>query len=187
MVLAAWPASAGGCSARVRLSPLPSRSSSSAEREGRPCRRKRLSTADRATGATARTGALLQALLAAALGVVLLFGVGFSHIEAFTTPRTIPGIPPAFPATDREARGVPVFRTIVFAAALAGLLAGLLLTVVQQLGTVPLILQAEVYEQRPRPAAATAMAGHDHAATSTRPGRRRTASSGPPSRRWPTS
>jgi cobalt transporter subunit CbtB len=41
------------------------------------------STADRATGATARTGALLQPLLAAALGLVILFGVGFSHIEAF--------------------------------------------------------------------------------------------------------
>jgi cobalt transporter subunit CbtB len=40
------------------------------------------SATDRAMGATARTGALLQPLLAAALGVLILFGVGFSHIEA---------------------------------------------------------------------------------------------------------
>ena len=59
---------------------------------------------------------------------------------------------------------MPVFRSIVFAAALAGLLAGLLVTVVQHLGTVPLILQAEVYEQRGRAGhrATDAMAGHDH-------------------------
>ena len=41
---------------------------------------------------------------------------------------------------------MPVFRTIVFAAALAGLLAGILVTVVQHFGTVPLILQAEAFE-----------------------------------------
>jgi cobalt transporter subunit CbtA len=60
---------------------------------------------------------------------------------------------------------MPVFRTIVFTAALAGLLAGLLLTIVQHLGTVPLILEAEVYEQSAAPAAARAptAAGHDHA------------------------
>src|SRR4051794_41740987 len=55
---------------------------------------------------------------------------------------------------------MPMFRAIVFAAALAGLLAGLLLTVVQRIGTVPLIMQAEVYE-----AAGPAdpmVAGHDH-------------------------
>ena len=57
---------------------------------------------------------------------------------------------------------MPVFRTIVFAAALAGLLAGILVTVVQQFGTVPLILQAEVYETAAEAAAPPAMAGHDH-------------------------
>jgi cobalt transporter subunit CbtB len=39
-------------------------------------------TADRAAIAATRSGALLQTLLAAALGMVLLFGVGFSHLEA---------------------------------------------------------------------------------------------------------
>ena len=61
---------------------------------------------------------------------------------------------------------MPVFRSIVFTAALAGLLAGLLLTIAQHLGTVPLILKAEVYEQAAEPAAAAPtpmVAGHDHA------------------------
>jgi cobalt transporter subunit CbtA len=54
---------------------------------------------------------------------------------------------------------MPLFRTIVFAAAIAGLLSGLLLTVLQQFGTVPLIVQAEVFEQaEPAPA----MVGHEH-------------------------
>lgn len=35
-----------------------------------------------ASGAAARTGSLLQALLAAGLGLFLLAGVGFAHIEA---------------------------------------------------------------------------------------------------------
>ncbi len=43
---------------------------------------KSLVSADRTDAAT-RAGIALQALMAAALGVVLLFGVGFSHIEAF--------------------------------------------------------------------------------------------------------
>lgn len=51
---------------------------------------------------------------------------------------------------------MPLFRTIVFAAALAGLLGGLLLTALQQLGTLPLLAQAELLEQ------ATAAAGHGH-------------------------
>lgn len=61
---------------------------------------------------------------------------------------------------------MPVFRSIVFTAALAGLLAGFLLTIAQHLGTVPLILKAEVYEQAAEPAAAAPtpmVAGHDHA------------------------
>ncbi|WP_369723479.1 CbtA family protein [Bradyrhizobium sp. LLZ17] len=63
------------------------------------------------------------------------------------------------------------FRSIVFSSIIAGFIVGLVVTVAQQFGTVPLILKAEVYEK----AAAThlheavaapqaAAAGHDHAA-----------------------
>ncbi|MBR0688372.1 CbtA family protein [Bradyrhizobium manausense] len=63
------------------------------------------------------------------------------------------------------------FRSIVFASVIAGFIVGLVVTVVQQFGTVPLILKAEVFEKAaethqhdaaavPQPAAA----GHDHAA-----------------------
>jgi cobalt transporter subunit CbtA len=63
------------------------------------------------------------------------------------------------------------FRSIVFASVIAGFIVGLIVTVVQQFGTVPLILKAEVFEKAaeahqhdaaaaPQPAAA----GHDHAA-----------------------
>lgn len=45
------------------------------------------------------------------------------------------------------------FRPIVFAAALAGLIVGLVITVAQQFGTVPLILAAEVYEKAAEEAA----------------------------------
>lgn len=55
-----------------------------------------------------------------------------------------------------------VFRSIVFTAALAGLLAGLLLTLAQHLGTVPLILKAEVYEQAAASVPTPMVAGHDH-------------------------
>jgi len=48
-----------------------------------------------------------------------------------------------------------LFRSIVFAAALAGLAAGLFATVAQMVGTVPLILKAETFEH-------AAAAGHDH-------------------------
>lgn len=48
------------------------------------------------------------------------------------------------------------FRSIVLVAAIAGILAGLGMTVAQQLTTVPLILKAEVYESEGTPAA------HDH-------------------------
>jgi len=41
---------------------------------------------------------------------------------------------------------VPLFRNAIFAAALAGLLAGLVLAVLQTYATVPLILQAEAFE-----------------------------------------
>src|SRR4029079_19323287 len=60
------------------------------------------------------------------------------------------------------------FRNIVVVAALAGAIAGLGMTVAQQLTTVPLILKAEVYEQNAAPArehgdAATAQTtAHEH-------------------------
>lgn len=49
-----------------------------------------------------------------------------------------------------------VFRNVVFVAAIAGLLAGIILACLQAYATVPLILKAEVYEQ--------AAGGHEHAA-----------------------
>jgi cobalt transporter subunit CbtA len=49
-----------------------------------------------------------------------------------------------------------LFRNIVFTAVIAGLLSGLLLTVMQSFSTVPLILQAETFEN------AGAEAGHSH-------------------------
>ena len=59
---------------------------------------------------------------------------------------------------------MPVFRSIVFAAALSGLLVGLLVSALQQLGTVPLIARSESYEkQEAKPAAQDHGAvGHDH-------------------------
>lgn len=62
-----------------------------------------------------------------------------------------------------------VFRSIVFSAVLAGVIAGAATTAVQMVGTVKLIQQAEVYEKKaeaPAPAATPAppqaAAGHDH-------------------------
>ncbi|MGE0499815.1 MAG: CbtA family protein [Rhizobiaceae bacterium] len=51
-----------------------------------------------------------------------------------------------------------LFRNVFFVAALSGLFAGVLLAAIQTFTTVPLILQAETYEN------AGADAGHDHAA-----------------------
>jgi cobalt transporter subunit CbtA len=51
-----------------------------------------------------------------------------------------------------------IFRNAVFAAAAAGLLAGILLAALQTFATVPLILQAETFEN--------AGVGHDHGAAS---------------------
>ncbi len=51
-----------------------------------------------------------------------------------------------------------LFRNIVFTAMIAGLLSGLLLTVMQSFSTVPLILKAEVFEN------AAPEAGHSHEA-----------------------
>src|SRR5450755_4122803 len=43
---------------------------------------------------------------------------------------------------------MPVFRSIVFSAALAGLIVGAVISVAQLFGTVPLIQQSEVYERK---------------------------------------
>ncbi|KRQ03446.1 CbtA family protein [Bradyrhizobium sp. DASA03076] len=61
------------------------------------------------------------------------------------------------------------FRAIVFASVISGFVVGLLVTVVQQFGTVPLILKAEVFEKaagahQHDAAAQPVAAGHDHAA-----------------------
>ena len=69
------------------------------------------------------------------------------------------------------------FRSIVFASVISGFIVGVIVTVLQQFGTVPLILKAEVFEkaaesqQTSEPhqaseshqAASAAAAGHDHA------------------------
>jgi cobalt transporter subunit CbtA len=56
---------------------------------------------------------------------------------------------------------MPVFRSIVFSAVLAGLIVGGLISIAQFFGTVPLIQQSEVYERRA--AAGTPAAAHEHA------------------------
>ena len=43
---------------------------------------------------------------------------------------------------------MPVFRSIVFSAALAGLIVGIVISIAQFFGTVPLIQQSEVYERK---------------------------------------
>ena len=57
---------------------------------------------------------------------------------------------------------MPVFRSIVFSAALAGLIVGVVISIAQFFGTVPLIQQSEIYERK----AGTPPAGHDHASAS---------------------
>ena len=54
-----------------------------------------------------------------------------------------------------------LFRNVVFIAAIAGLVAGVVLACMQAYATVPLILKAEVYEK------AGGGHHHDHAATAT--------------------
>ena len=54
---------------------------------------------------------------------------------------------------------MPVFRSIVFSAALAGLIVGVVISIAQFFGTVPLIQQSEVYERK----AGTPPAAHEHA------------------------
>jgi cobalt transporter subunit CbtA len=68
-----------------------------------------------------------------------------------------------------------VFRSIVFSAVAAGLVVGAIVTVVQQFGTVPLILKAEVYERIAEAASTSTSAGpsqhseHEHAAAAWEP------------------
>jgi cobalt transporter subunit CbtA len=57
---------------------------------------------------------------------------------------------------------MPVFRSIVFSAAVAGLIVGLVISIAQFFGTVPLIQQSEVYE---RQAAAGPTSAHVHDST----------------------
>jgi cobalt transporter subunit CbtA len=62
---------------------------------------------------------------------------------------------------------MPIFRSIVFSAALAGLIVGVAISVVQFFGTVPLIQQSEVYERKAAAESPSAEhehvgAGHDH-------------------------
>ena len=60
-----------------------------------------------------------------------------------------------------------VLKKIVSAAALAGLLAGLLLTGVQEWQVSPIILKAEVYEDAAAMATASSQNSHSHSATET--------------------
>src|SRR4030095_10428626 len=68
-----------------------------------------------------------------------------------------------------------LFRNIVFAAALAGLIAGLFVTIVHTIGTVPIILKAEVYEKAgessvaPATSADPATTEHQHEAEAWEP------------------
>jgi cobalt transporter subunit CbtA len=57
---------------------------------------------------------------------------------------------------------MPLFRSIVFASVLIGLIVGAAVSVVQFLGTSQLILKAEVYEKAGEQGAGVATAGHDH-------------------------
>ena len=84
------------------------------------------------------------------------------------------------------------FRNIVVLAAVVGLITGLGMTLAQEFTTVPLILKAEVFEQAEEAKAPPAHAHESEAAAATehehgRAGRRKTASSAPPSRLPPTS
>jgi cobalt transporter subunit CbtA len=73
-------------------------------------------------------------------------------------------------ASKQEVVAMNAFRAIVFSAVVAGVAAGCAVTVIQQFGTVPLILKAEVYEKvaedhKTAPATAptgSMTAGHSH-------------------------
>jgi cobalt transporter subunit CbtA len=55
-----------------------------------------------------------------------------------------------------------VFRSIVFSAVAVGFIVGMITTLVQQFGTVPLILKAEVYERAAEAATASNAAASEH-------------------------
>src|SRR5258708_13974898 len=62
---------------------------------------------------------------------------------SFTTPRTTCAIRALSPAINQIAMGT--FRSIVFSSVIAGFTVGLIVTVLQQFGTGPLILNAEAF------------------------------------------
>lgn len=57
---------------------------------------------------------------------------------------------------------MPVFRSIVFSAALAGLIVGVVISVAQFFGTVPLIQQSELYERKTAAQPAPKIIAHEH-------------------------
>jgi cobalt transporter subunit CbtA len=57
---------------------------------------------------------------------------------------------------------MPVFRSIVFSAALAGLIVGVVISIAQFFGTVPLIQQSEVYERKAVATIQPAEGAHQH-------------------------
>ncbi len=73
------------------------------------------------------------------------------------------GTLPASPATE-PVNPPHIFRTIMFAAVLADVPGGLIPTVLEQFGTVPLILEAEVLERSERTPAGPS---HQHTAAVT--------------------
>ena len=78
----------------------------------------------------------------------------------------MPVIPLLFLATDTYMSGLlnlAAFKRIITAAALAGVLAGLTLTVVQKMQVSPIILKAEVYEDAAAAAASEAALVHSAA------------------------
>lgn len=81
------------------------------------------------------------------------------------TPPTTGAIRPDSRAIDRPRcmSNLALFRRIVFAAVLGGLVAGLLLTALQQLQIMPIILEAETFEHAASHGAESALAnGHSH-------------------------
>jgi cobalt transporter subunit CbtA len=79
------------------------------------------------------------------------------------------------PLTQAErAFNLPVLKRIVAAAALAGFLAGSLLTGIQQLQVVPIMLEAEVHERGTSTPRAVSDASHDHESWRPADGRERT-------------
>ena len=114
------------------------------------------STADRAPPLAARTSVVLQALLAAASAWCCSFGVGFvaDRGGAQRGARHAALARLSLPLT-RRGETMPVFRSHRLHRGPRRAARRPAADLAQQLGTVPLILQAEVYEQAPPPRAAT--------------------------------